>query len=290
MAVSMIIPLPQQQSLSPRTALHDKRIKSHNRRVALRRHQGVTNLLQSSSHHENHEKPKDEQQNDLAIEIVVSAPHSSPTTISSPQESSSSSIISNGGTKSSIGSSLDDSSHHSFRTEQHTNNKHNNDNKSAIGMIVASDVAYVDQVLSSSSSSGTSTFDMNQLFLYSDRKFHTIKQNSQYVVSYTHSLLYKGETVWELETSCDCDTLNGRDGITSTCTLKENDTLIVRIANHVTTTTSDKNTNKTTTTRRSNTTVAKRDRYVLSLTDILLQSAMNYEIFACEEAAQEAQT
>ena len=117
MAVSMIIPPPQQQSLSPRTALHDKRIQSHNRRVALRRHQGAINLLQQSSHHDqqHHQTVKDgeQQQNDLTIESVASAAQSTTT------------IPSTDGCDSTSGLPLNDSSHHD-RTEHTINNDQTN--------------------------------------------------------------------------------------------------------------------------------------------------------------------
>ena len=154
-----------------------------------------------------------------------------------------------------------------------------------VGKIVPSDSAYIDQMLSSSSSTTPNEdtcFDMNEVYLYSDRKFAVEneagdgdaaaapsspyaspewderKRSNRFQIVYVHTLQYKGETVWQLETTCDGDGIHGMFGETSTCSLSGS-MLRIRIG-----------------TKQGGCDSGSRERFAKSIDSILSQSANEY--------------
>ena len=136
-----------------------------------------------------------------------------------------------------------------------------------VGMVVASENAFLDDILHSSfveedgekkrvrrhgcnnraaigtkkkkKQSTITVFDTNQVYLYTDRQFEKIRRHhhmdddasggatsassccSEFVVTYHHTLRYKGDVVWEHATACWGDGIRGMEGETSSCQLTE---------------------------------------------------------------------
>ena len=153
-----------------------------------------------------------------------------------------------------------------------------------VGKVVPSDSAYIDQMLSSSSSTTPNEdtcFDMDEVYLYSDRKFAvenedgdaatTVpsspysspdwderKRSNRFQIMYVHTLQYKGETVWQLETTCDGDGIHGMFGETSTCSLSGS-MLRIRIG-----------------TKQGGCDSGSREKYAKTIHSILSESANEY--------------
>ena len=167
-----------------------------------------------------------------------------------------------------------------------------------IGKVIPSDVAYIDQMCN-----GPNNFDMSQVMLYSDRKFAvTNEMNEQeatmmmfnedptatatatqgttrdsinkFQIIYVHTLQYKGEIVWQLETTCNGDGgINGMVGETSTCSLSGS-MLRVRINSKYG---SNDASVASASTRASFS--GTREKYAKSLQSILTESANEYHAF-----------
>ena len=174
-----------------------------------------------------------------------------------------------------------------------------------VGEIVASDAAYVDDFLLSPSVITSHNFDLNEVYLYSERTFKETNpsmrpptESSGFVISYCHTLRYRGDIVWMFESTCtgginyevsDGATATvdsraaamGMNGISTTCHLTES-SLRVRVNKKGTCSEGRRSLPLASLRRLSSLSCTIRERYDVSLHDILHQSAMKYRDSAAE--------
>ena len=145
------------------------------------------------------------------------------------------------------------------------------------GVVIPSDVAYVEHfMMNDNNNTNETVFDFDQIYLYSDQDRQFSTDSKSFRITNYHTLLYRGEIVWKMETTCAGNQTHGVVGESSTCRLSDT---VLRV--RVTTKTGMHHPSSTTTTAASANGVVVnagiRDQRVIPLQEILQNSAQMYQ-------------